>query len=134
VTAFDSDDLPPVRALILEVLGARHRTGETLWTFQSHLRPHLSALEAAGLISVMHGIEPRTLRARLTEAGKQAALAADYLTPLAKAEARARKAEEAHADLRLRVTYAWARLRDRDAHLNPDDLDVLREALNGDDR
>lgn len=76
-------DLPPTQYLIMEVLAARVRTGEQLWTFPSSLAVPLRALEARGLISVMHGVAPGSLRARLTELGRAETLKDDYVTPLA---------------------------------------------------
>lgn len=77
------DDLRPTQYLIMEVLAARARTGEQLWTFPSNLAAPLRSLEARGLVSVMHGIAPGSLRARLTEAGRNETLKGDYVTPLA---------------------------------------------------
>ncbi|WP_203823216.1 hypothetical protein, partial [Paractinoplanes ferrugineus] len=60
---------------------ARARTGEILWTFRADLRRQLEGLETAGLIQVMHGVMPKTLRAQLTEAGKSAYLSDEYTPP-----------------------------------------------------
>ena len=79
----DIDNLPPTQYLVLEVLAARARTGEVLWTFPSHLAVPLRALEDRGLVSVMHGVAPGSLRARLTEIGKAHVLKGDYVSPLA---------------------------------------------------
>lgn len=75
--------LPPTQYLVLEVLAARARTGEYLWTFPSNLGPALRALESAGLISTMHGVAPASLRARLTDIGRSYVLKGDYVPPLA---------------------------------------------------
>jgi hypothetical protein len=77
----DTDDLPPTQYLILEVLAARWRTGAELWTFPNRLRWALLALADAGLIALLSGVEPRTVRARLTEAGRRAALDGTYEPP-----------------------------------------------------
>lgn len=77
-------DLPPTQYLVMEVLAARARTGESLWTFPSNLAVPLRALEERGLISVMHGIVQNTVRARLTDAGRAECLKGDYVTPLAR--------------------------------------------------
>jgi hypothetical protein len=81
VSEVDVDQLPPTQYLILEVLAARYRCGETLWTFESRFRWHLLALESGGLIHLMHGVEARTVRAGLTEAGKAASLSLSYNLP-----------------------------------------------------
>ncbi len=75
---FDVDTLPPTQYLILDVLGARHRLGETLWPFPSTLGPALRGLEQLGLLWTMHGSVENTVRAGLTEAGKDAVLSSTY--------------------------------------------------------
>jgi hypothetical protein len=77
----DTDDLPPTQYLITEVLAARHRTGEHMWTFPSRLRAHMTALGEAGLIGWKSGIEPNTIRAWLTDAGRASVLGDGYVTP-----------------------------------------------------
>lgn len=74
-------DLPPTQYLVMEVLAARARLGEELWPFPSILSVALRALEDAGLISVMHGNVPGSLRARLTEAGRKHSLRPGYAPP-----------------------------------------------------
>lgn len=59
----------PTQELILEVLTARHRLGETLWTFSTQDGAALRALETAGLIWTMNGIVEHTIRASLTVDG-----------------------------------------------------------------
>lgn len=75
-------NLPPTQYLVLEVLAARARTGEHLWTFPSNLGPALHALENVGLISTMHGVAPASIRARLTETGRAYTLKSNYVTPV----------------------------------------------------
>lgn len=77
----DVDRLPPTLYLILEVLAARYRLGEELWPFPTSVAASLGKLERAGLTSRMHGNTPRTVRARLTEAGKATALGDRYQPP-----------------------------------------------------
>ncbi len=81
VEPVDVDKLPPVQYLVLEVLAARHRTGEQLWPFPSRVRPALVALKQLGLIETMHGNVPHTLRARLTEPGLRAVISPTYVPP-----------------------------------------------------
>ncbi len=68
--------------LILEVLAARFRCGEKLWTFESRLRPALNALEAAGLVTLMSGVTENTIRARLTDKGLAETVSPSYNVPL----------------------------------------------------
>ena len=77
-----TEKLSPTQYLILEVLAARHRAGEPFWTFPSKLAVPLRSLEDAGLISVMHGVVPNTLRARLTERGEDETLSLNYQQPV----------------------------------------------------
>jgi len=78
---FDVDALPPTQHLVLEVLGARHRLGENLWPFRSTLAPALRRLEQLGLVWTMHGSVENTVRAGLTETGKDAVLSDTYTPP-----------------------------------------------------
>jgi hypothetical protein len=77
----DAYDLPPTQALVLEILAARHRLGETCWTFSTRHLTSLRALEKRGLVGLMHGIIPHTCRAYLTDAGRRAALSDTYESP-----------------------------------------------------
>lgn len=74
-------DLPPTQYLVMEVLAARARSGDDVWTFPSSLAVPLRALEEQALISVMHGITSGSLRAQLTEAGRHHSLNPDYVPP-----------------------------------------------------
>jgi DNA-binding PadR family transcriptional regulator len=98
----DVDRLPPTAYLVLEVLAARHRLGETIWPFPVSVGAALQRLDDAGLITRMHGNTPRTVRAQLTEAGKAAVLTDGYRSPNGGVE----KPREA---LRLIAEYAEAR-------------------------
>jgi hypothetical protein len=80
-TPVEVDSLPPTQYLILDVLAARWRTGETLWTFPSRLRPAVRALAELGLVHEMHGITEGTIRARLTEVGRNTVLDDNYTPP-----------------------------------------------------
>jgi len=73
-----TENLPPTQYMILEVLAARHRLGEQAWTFPTRLTPQLRALEAAGFIEAHTGITQNTMLARLTDAGRAAALSESY--------------------------------------------------------
>lgn len=79
--SLDTYDLPPTQALVMEVLAARARLGETHWSFSTRHRPALEALAERGLLSWEHGIPPRTCVASLTGAGRQATLSTTYKTP-----------------------------------------------------
>jgi hypothetical protein len=75
-------DLTPTAALVMEVLAARYRLGETHWTFDSRHTRAMRELEAANLIWWKGGSEPKTVRAFLTEAGRAKYLSATYVSPL----------------------------------------------------
>jgi hypothetical protein len=59
-------DLPPTDWLVMEVLAARRRLGEAIWTFPTTLRPSLRRLEARGLVGWKSGVIENTCRAWLT--------------------------------------------------------------------
>jgi len=80
----DPQSFTPTQDLILDVLGARYRLGENLWTFDSNLRKQAEQLAARGLVFTTHGIIEHTIRAGLTEAGKAATLSPDYSPPPAR--------------------------------------------------
>ena len=77
-----TEDLPPTQYLVMEVLAARYRTGEQLWTFPSSLRQTIDALVRAGLVDALNSPAPGSLRARLTEAGRKHVLKPDYVPPV----------------------------------------------------
>lgn len=63
------EHVPPTQYLAMEVLAARYRLGESLWTFPSPCRAPLRALAARGWVRHKSGITEHTMRAWLTEAG-----------------------------------------------------------------
>lgn len=76
-------DLTPAQQLIVEVLSARHRLGETIWPFDSRLKKQLAALEQFGWVYLASGQVENTIRARLTEAAKRKVfLTSTYVSPL----------------------------------------------------
>lgn len=75
------DDLPPVQDLILEVLAARYRCGESYWTFPSRLKPHLRKLADAGLVTWEPTSAPKLVRVFLTDKGQDGALSVFYQLP-----------------------------------------------------
>lgn len=81
--AVDVDTLPPLQYVVLDVLAARWRTGETLWTFpaRSNIVDAAHRLGRLGLVGVKGGVEPRTIRVWLTDAGKAAVLSPDHVNP-----------------------------------------------------
>jgi hypothetical protein len=82
MTDVDTDRLPPMQYLILEVLAARWRLGERLWTFPAaRISYHLGQLEQLGLVGWKSGVDQGTVRAWLTEKGRAAALSDTYEPP-----------------------------------------------------
>lgn len=73
--------LPPVQALIMEVLAARERLGEPFWPFSKRMRSALRALDTAGLVSWEADISPGSYRAWLTPAGREFAMRSGYEPP-----------------------------------------------------
>lgn len=76
--------LPPTETLILELLIARFRLGEVLWTFDSNVRKQIGSLAQKGYVHEMNGIVPNTVRARLTDEAIGMYLSFDYVPPIAK--------------------------------------------------
>lgn len=74
--------LTPTQELLLEVLGARYRTGETLWTFDSKHKRKLEQLADMGLVNVMHGMVENSCRASLTEEGMKLVIDPVYVPPI----------------------------------------------------
>lgn len=74
--------LTPTQDLVMEVLAARYRLGETMWPFDSKLRPQLRKLESHGLVTRMHGIVENTERASLTQAGIDMYVDEGYIPPV----------------------------------------------------
>lgn len=77
--SFDVDRLPATQYLILDVLAARHRTGEPFWTFPARMRRALEALTAAGMVTFYP--HDSRLRAELTAAGRDEVFNQGFLTP-----------------------------------------------------
>lgn len=84
--AVDVDTLPPTQYLVMEVLAARYRLGETCWTFPTRLNATIMALGEAGLVWDVGGNVPQTTRVMLTDAGKRAVLLDGYEPPAHKVE------------------------------------------------
>jgi len=82
VADFDSSTLTPTEDLVMEVLAARYRLGERLWTFDSRCRPAIRRLAARGLANEIHGMVENTIRASLTDEGRAAYVTADYVPPI----------------------------------------------------
>jgi hypothetical protein len=77
-----TDDLPPTQYLIMEVLAARARLGETCWTFPTRLRAALTALQERGLLWFDSAPTPGDLRTFLTDHGRAEAMSATYQPPI----------------------------------------------------
>lgn len=67
--------------LAMEVLAARARLGESIWTFRARHEKTLRSLEQQGLVFVMPGIVDHTVRAGLTDSGKARVLSDNYVPP-----------------------------------------------------
>ena len=62
----------PTEYLVMEVLAARYRLGESCWTFPSRVRPALRALQERGFLEWKSGSVERTSLVWLTQAGQEA--------------------------------------------------------------
>lgn len=77
----DTDGLPPTQCLVMEVLAARWRTGERMWTFPTAVKPAIRRLENLGLVGWQAGSAYRTVHVWLTDAGRAAVLSDTYEPP-----------------------------------------------------
>lgn len=75
-------EFTPTEDLILEVLIARARLGERLWTFNSNSLKQAEILASKGWIHTIHGIVENTYRASLTDKGRARFLSFKYKSPL----------------------------------------------------
>lgn len=82
MTDHKPETVTPTEDLVLEVLAARRRLGERLWTFDSRHKQTLGRLADRGLVTTMHGIVEKTIRASLTAQGEAVALDGKYESPL----------------------------------------------------
>lgn len=57
----------PTEDLIIDVLVARYRVGDTLWTFETRHMPTLRKLEEKGIIHTASGVTENTVRAWLSD-------------------------------------------------------------------
>lgn len=88
------NEFTPTQSLIIEVLIARRRLGERLWTFDSNITKQLESLASAGWVDVMSGITENTVRASLTDRGLARWLSYPY-EPKRKVEGLKKETKEA---------------------------------------
>lgn len=116
---FDVNELPPTQLLLMEVLAARHRLGETWWTLDSKTKAAAKACEALGLLSLMHGIVPQTYRAAISAKGLAATLSPEYVPPILAAQRRGEPQDRSgEVSRRRRIWWngRWYRMRMRMLH------------------
>lgn len=76
------DGLTPTEYLVMEVLAARYRLGEDVWTFPSETVRAAKNLEAKGFVGWKSGVCENTLQLWLTDGGKaEMHLDRGYMTP-----------------------------------------------------
>lgn len=79
------DTIPttPIQELILEVLAARHRLGEHVWTFDRNgpVTMALHYLAKVGLVEFKSGIVEKSYLVWLTDAGRGQQLSPNYQVP-----------------------------------------------------
>jgi hypothetical protein len=71
---------------MMEVLAARYRCGESVWTFPSEHRPIAKALESRRFVWWKSGVVEKTILVGLTEDGKKECLSNDYVPPILRSE------------------------------------------------
>lgn len=83
--------LTPTEYLVLDVLIARYRLGEHLWTFPSNVSRAIDSLAAKGLCHSMNGVTDHTVRAILTDAAVAEYISHKYVPPIARDDAKLAK-------------------------------------------
>lgn len=91
----DTDALPPTQYLILDVMQARSRMGESHWTFPQRLEPQARRLEQTGLVSLRSGPAQGAFEVWLTDAGRDLLLSKPWVSPMSAPIERVRKLAEA---------------------------------------
>lgn len=74
-------ELTPTEDLLIEVLAARHRTGETVWTFATTHARTVRILAEKGLVAWKSGVIEKTILVWLTDDGRAYALDEEYTHP-----------------------------------------------------
>lgn len=77
--------LTPTEDLVVEVLVARHRLGESHWTFDARHKRAIESLDSKGLVVPMSGTIERTVRAYLTIEGVTRYVSPRYVPPVLQA-------------------------------------------------
>lgn len=99
------DALTPMQELAMEVLSARHRLGESFWTFESRFRATLRALEDGGLVHIIDGHVAGPVEARLSAAGRLIYVSTNYQSP-------ADHLREKLAEKQAEIDQLWSMLRE----------------------
>jgi DNA-binding transcriptional regulator YiaG len=76
------DALPAAQYLLIDVLQARLRLGENVWTFPTKLKTTIKALEAKGLVSSKNGSVEKTLLVFPSPNLREALLLGNYSAPI----------------------------------------------------
>lgn len=79
----EAEVFTPSEELVMEVLIARWRLGERLWTFSSRQKRAIQSLAAKGYVNIINGNTVRTVRASLTEKAIAENLTYNYVPPIA---------------------------------------------------
>jgi hypothetical protein len=124
----DVDHLPPTQYLILEVLAARVRTGEQVWSFPDRLRPQLRALEQAGLIGWKSSPAPGACWAWFTDAGRGLFVVAGFETPHTRELLAAQRTASEAVERQLALVQENQRLR---AEVQANGVELERMRLKG---
>ena len=74
--------LTPTQDLFIEVLAARHRLGESVWTFGLRHARTANQLAVLGLVAWKDGVTEGAFLAWLTPGGRAFAMSPDYTPPV----------------------------------------------------
>lgn len=76
--------LTPTEELVMEVLSARYRLGETQWSMSTKHGKSLAALADKGMLTFRSGVTERTYLVQMTEEGRTEYVTKGYTAPLEK--------------------------------------------------
>lgn len=82
ITDDDIDALTPTENLMVELLVARHRCGEEVWTVHSRHTGTLRKLEKKGIVQWKPGIIEKSCLANLTDEAKDVTMSWSYTPPI----------------------------------------------------
>lgn len=98
--------LTPTQGLISDVLAARWRLGEQVWTFSDRVLVSIKSLASMGLVEWKHSSAEHTVLVWMTDEGIKAFVSDDYIPPILRAQEN-RRLDEQHSSTGYRARYPY---------------------------